>query len=129
MQISNLEEENEILEDCIEVILPKAEYCESVLECQNAIPVTVIAKDYGLSPSAFNNLLRELKIQYKVSGIWVIRDQYSGLGYTKSVTFRRGNEAIVFTAWTQLGRIFLYDILEYYGIYPTSEIEGDDSLC
>ena len=113
--------ETEILEDCIGVILPKAEYCETVLECENAMPVTIIAKDYNMSATRFNQLLRDIGVQYKVSGTWVLRQHYTGLGYTESVTIQKGGKAIVLTVWTQRGRRFLYDILEFYGITPTAE--------
>jgi len=121
---SALKAENELLEDCIEDIFPKADYCDTVLECENAMPVTVIAKDYGITAVKFNQILRDIGVQYKVggaNGTWVLQQKYVGEGYTKTVTFEKGGRAFVWTCWTQRGRLFLYDILQFYGIMPLVE--------
>ena len=51
-QIATLTEEKAKLK-------PKADYCDLILQSKEALPVTVIAKDYGMSAKAFNNLLRQ----------------------------------------------------------------------
>ena len=111
----------------LEEIIPQAEYCETVLQCENCIPVTVIAKDYGMSAAAFNRLLRDVKIQYKVggyyehSGTWVLYSRHQGRGFTETKTFYKGKRAIVCTFWTQIGRKFVYEELKKYGILPEAE--------
>jgi phage antirepressor YoqD-like protein len=67
-----------------------------------------------MSAIKFNELLHELKIQYKRNSQWVLYQDYAGKGYTKSKTaiYDRGDGsegAAVSTLWTQKGRKFLYD--------------------
>jgi phage antirepressor YoqD-like protein len=98
----------------LEKAKPKAEYTNRVLNSKNALLVTQIAKDYGMSAIKFNELLHELKIQYKRNSQWVLYQDYAGKGYTKSKTtiYDRGDGsegAAVSTLWTQKGRKFLYD--------------------
>ena len=114
------------LKSRLEEITPEAEYCENVLTCENAIPVSVIAKDYGVSAQRFNQILRELKIHYKVGGVWVLFAKYDGNGYTATRTYEKEGRAIVYTVWTQLGREFLYRKLRDYGIIPEYEAQEDE---
>jgi prophage antirepressor-like protein/phage antirepressor YoqD-like protein len=102
-------------------------YCENVLECVNAIPISVIAKDYGMSAEKFNKLLYSLGVQYKVGGVWVLYAKYGGNGYTATRTFVKSNgKAIIYTIWLQSGREFLYRRLKKYGIAP--EYERNEQL-
>lgn len=101
---------------------PKADYCELILQSAEALPVTVIAKDYGMNATDFNKLLHKLKIQYKVGKTWVLYQIYAGLGYMKSVT-RNLSESLSVTHnyWTQKGRMFLYSILKKANVLPLIE--------
>jgi prophage antirepressor-like protein len=123
--VNRLEEErrrNRILIKLAADMMPKAAYCERVLGSRKAIPVSLIAKDYGMAAASFNNLLHGLGIQYKVSGTWLLYQKYAGRGYTKSLTYRFGeNAAAVHTCWTQKGRLFLYGFLKKSGILPLYE--------
>ena len=47
----------------IEKLEPKASYYDLVLQCKDLITTTIIAKDYGMSASAFNKMLKDLDIQ------------------------------------------------------------------
>lgn len=101
----------------------KCSYLDKILQSKNAISVTVIAKDYGMSAQVFNDLLHFLGIQYKLkSGTWVLYQQYAGCGYTRSKTYQYDEDKItVHTNWTQKGRAFLYDFLKKYGYKPMCE--------
>lgn len=101
---------------------PKADYCELILQSEEALPVTVIAKDYGMNATDFNKLLHKLKIQYKVGKTWVLYQIYAKLGYMKSVT-RNLSESLSVTHnyWTQKGRMFLYSILKKANVLPLIE--------
>ena len=66
---------------------PKVSYYDIVLQCKNAIPITIIAKDYGMTANAMNQLLHDLGIQYHVNKTWVLYKDYAGNGYTKSKTY------------------------------------------
>ena len=121
-----LKEEREkkaALEKQIEEISPKARYYDVILQCKNAIPMTVIAKDYGMSANALNKLLYDLKVQYKVDGIWVLYQKHSNQNYTITQTHYVNDDklAIPHTYWTQKGRQFIYDLLKYYNILPEIE--------
>lgn len=105
---------------------PKASYCDIVLSCQDAINISVIAKDYGMSAKRMNRLLHELGIQFKQGRIWLLYQQYAECGYTKTSTSTYQNSSgqecsAVHTKWTQKGRLFLYDTLKAVGIYPKVE--------
>lgn len=107
---------------------PKANYCDIVLSCQDAVNISVIAKDYGMSAKKMNRLLHELGIQFKQGRIWLLYQQYAECGYTKTSTSTYQNSAgqecsAVHTKWTQKGRLFLYDTLKAAGIYPKVELE------
>jgi len=61
-------EKKEALHDYIETIAPKARYYDVILKCDNSIPVSVIAKDYGMTAVSFNKLLngsQTLKVFYR----------------------------------------------------------------
>ena len=104
---------------------PKADYCEKILQSTEALPVTVIAKDYGMGAVQFNELLHKLEIQYKVGKTWVLYQIYAGLGYMKSVTTKLANGlSVTQTRWTQKGRMFLYSILKKAGVLPIIERES-----
>lgn len=113
----------------ISVMKPKATYCDQILQCENAMPITIIAKDYGMSATALNRKLNELRIQYKRDETWVLYQKYAGRGYISTETFwyesNGRKKARISTKWTQKGRLFLYDRLKAAGILP--ECEENDS--
>ena len=116
----------EALTQAIQTLEPKANYCDIILACPDVVPITQIAKDYGMTGEAFNQLLHEYKIQYKLNGTWVLYADYADKGYTQSKTFystdRRGiKRAFMHTYWTQTGRFFLYNVLKKHNVYPTIE--------
>ena len=105
---------------------PKATYYDTVLSCRDALPVSVIAKDYGWSARQMNAFLHQRGVQYKLNGTWLLYSQYAGNGYTKSATstYRdcSGNaHANVFTKWTQAGRLFIYQLMTAAGYLPLME--------
>lgn len=51
---------------------PKASYYDLILQNRNTVPVTQIAKDYGMSGRRFNELLHDLGIQYKFRKTWLL---------------------------------------------------------
>lgn len=101
---------------------PKAKYCELILQSNEALPVTVIAKDYGMGAAEFNALLHKLEIQFKTGTVWVLYQIYAGLGYMKSVTKTLQNGLTVTqNYWTQKGRMFLYSALKKANVLPLVE--------
>ena len=100
-------------------------YLDTILNCESTVPITVIAKDYGMTGNEMNMELKALGIQYKLpSGTWLLFDKYASAGYTKSNTFvydEHKGRCRVQAVWTQLGRKFIYDKLKSIGIIPVCE--------
>lgn len=95
---------------------PKVKYVDTILESKDAVTVTQIAKDYGLSAVTLNKLLNKWKVQHKVGGQWVLYSQYAKEGYTKSKThsYVRADGTTgssMQTRWTQKGRLFIHNLL------------------
>lgn len=114
------------LKERLGVIQPKVDYFDNVLNCNNAIPITIIAKTYGYSAMAFNRILHALKIQFpmlmNVKKVWVLYAHYQDKGYTVTKTFHKSdNTSIIHTYFTQKGRCFLYDKLKEHGFLPLNE--------
>ena len=102
----------------------KARYYDEILNSKNNVPVTQIAKDYGMSAIGFNKMLHEYGIQYPIRNSWVLYAEYANLGYTQSKTYKYAeNKATMHTCWTQKGRLFLYDFLRERGVMPMCEKE------
>ena len=110
----------------ISELKPKADYVDHILKSTSSVKTTQIAKDYGMSARAFNKLLYELGIQYKVGDQWVLYAKYQACGYVRSVTYeyrhRDGRlDVRMCTEWTQKGRLFLYETLKREGYLPLME--------
>ena len=65
----------------------KAKYYDKILASPDAIPVTFIAKDYGMSASAFNRMLYHYEIQYPLRKSWCLYQDYAEKGYTQTKTY------------------------------------------
>ena len=103
---------------------PKASYYDLILQNTNTVPITQIAKDYGMSGRGFNKLLNKLGVQYRFGNTWLLYQPYAECGYTQSRTYAiDDNRSVMHTYWTQKGRLFLYDLLKNEGILPVIEQE------
>lgn len=105
---------------------PKASYFDAVMQCKDAIPITIIAKDYGWSASKLNQFLKKKGVQYNLHGVWLLYQKYSNCGYTVSkpnvYTDSLGvQHTRMHTYWLQKGRLFIYDLLKADGILPIIE--------
>lgn len=105
---------------------PKANYVDKILQSKSLVTITQIAKDYGMSGRKFNQILKELKIQYKVGGQWVLYSKYQNNGYVHSrtidITRTDGRPDVAMqTEWSQKGRLFLYEELKKHGYVPVIE--------
>lgn len=119
-------EQNAIQHQQILEMQPKASYYDVVLNCKEAVPISVIAKDYGKSARWMNQKLKQLGIQYKQGRIWLLYQDYAEGGYTctKTFAYKAGNgedHSKVHAYWTQKGRLFIYDLLKQEGIVPLIE--------
>lgn len=112
-------------EQALAEITPKATYFDIVMNSKDALPIRVIAKDFGLSAQKLNAILHEAGVQYKQSGTWLLYQTHTGKGYTDTKThiITEDGRTRVHTYWTQKGRLFIYDLLKGLGILPVIERE------
>lgn len=110
----------------IQELQPKATYYDLILQSESLVAISVIAKDYGMSAKKLNNLLHELKVQFKQGSTWLLYQKYADKGYTQSKTHTIDAErSRMHTYWTQKGRLFIYDLLKNKkGILPKIEQEA-----
>lgn len=121
-----LEEVNAVQQQQIAELQPKASYYDVVLNCKDALSVSVIAKDYGWSAKKMNQYLHEHGVQYKQGNTWLLYARYAEQGYTSTRTNTHlGKDGDVHTSvhtyWTQKGRLFIYDLLKENGVLPLVE--------
>jgi prophage antirepressor-like protein len=100
--------------EVIKEMVPKVEYHDEVLQTQNVFPITVIAKELGMSGQALNNRLNMMRIIYKMGATWVLYHKYQNLGLTKTKTVTYTDQdgqtkTAINTYWTQKGRSFIHD--------------------
>ena len=130
-QMSELTASLEAKSSQITEMEPKVTYYELVLSCLDAIPITVIAKDYGWSAVRMNNWLHQQKILYRMGRTWLLYQDISEDGYTKSETHsyrdKLGNvHTEIRLKWTQKGRLFIYELMKKAGILPLCEVKKED---
>jgi phage antirepressor YoqD-like protein len=111
--------------NAINELLPAANYTKKVLEDNDTLlTITQIAKDFGMSGQALNDLLHDLGVQYKQNGQWLLYSKYQGKGYARTVQSEIKN-AKPQTKWTQKGKKFINDTLRKKGIKTIWEQEQE----
>jgi len=121
-QLSEEQARNFTMHEYMEKIGPKARYYDVVLQSDEPVQVSIIAKDYGMTAADFNIMLHDLCVQYKVGQTWLLYSRYAKSGLTITKTYLIGNEITsIHTCWTQRGRVFLYNLLKRHGILPVAE--------
>lgn len=123
---SDARNEITIKDQIIGELQPKSDYLDVILQSQLTMTITQIAKDYGKTAIEMNQLLHDLKVQFKVNDQWVLYQYHQAKGYTRSVTVPiiRGDgrpDTKLNTQWTQRGRVFLYNLLKEHNILPLIE--------
>ena len=108
--------------DYVEEAAPKVRYYDVILQCPEAVQVSIIAKDYGYSAIAFNKLLYKLRVQFKIGNTWLLYKEHQGNAYTITNTYtKNGKVTSIHTCFTQRGRFWLYELLKANGILPEAE--------
>lgn len=115
-----------VQEQLIGEMKPKVDYVDDILKNKSLLKISSIAKDYGMSGQAMNNLLHALKVQYKSGDQWLLYAKHQSSGFTSSetVSFTRTDgrtDVKLITKWTQKGRLFLYELLKKQGVVPVIE--------
>ncbi len=130
--LTALKEEREhvkALQTTVAEMQPKANYYDIVLNCQDLLTITQIAKDYGKSAKWLNETLCKEKIQFKQGDTWILYKKYAERGYASSKTFTYNDKdgethTKVNTCWTPKGRLFIYKLLKSLGVLPIVEQTG-----
>lgn len=122
-QIEHQQKQIELKDTIISEYEPKANYYDVILSYKNAINISVIAKDYGMSAKLMNKKLNALGVIFKSGDTWLPYAKYAKEGYTKTetISYNSGEGSAVHSKWTQKGRLFLYDLLKKNGILPLIE--------
>ncbi|MFD1317005.1 phage antirepressor KilAC domain-containing protein [Loigolactobacillus zhaoyuanensis] len=121
--------DNEVKTQKIAEYEPKISYLDRILNSHDALTVSQVAADYGMSAIELNQVLRDEHIQRKVNGQWLLYRAHMHKGWTKSKTHRyfhtNGDQGVaVSTRWTQKGRLAIHQILEARGIYALMDQEA-----
>lgn len=121
--LTELKEERQQLMFELEESKEKVNYHDKVLNSNLLMPITIIAKDYGMSGIQMNKILNSLRVQYKISDKWVLYQEYAPQGYTSSKILNISDgKYIIVTNWTEKGRVFIYELLkDKLGIVPLIE--------
>lgn len=112
-----------IAEQRVNELQPKADYYDKILANPGLLPISVIAKNYGMSGNKMNETLHELGVQYKQGGTWLLYAKYQNEGYTHTeMKLWEGSKKMKpNTKWTQKGHLFIYGFLKKHDILPTIE--------
>lgn len=112
-----------VAEQKVAELKPKADYYDTILANPSLLPISVIAKNYGMSANKMNLLLHDLGVQYKQGDVWLLYADYQNEGYTHTeMKLWEGSSRMKpNTKWTQKGHIFIYQFLKKHDVYPTIE--------
>lgn len=84
--ISVLEEKNAQNAIKLNRQAPKVRYFEEVLHSASTYTTTQIAKELGMSGRKLNYRLKQLGVQFRQSGTWMLTARYHKEGYTRTHT-------------------------------------------
>lgn len=116
-----LRNENEVQKQVIEDFKPVQEYVDIILGSADALAISQIAADYGMSGAELNKILHKQGLIRKINGQWLLYKEHMGKGYTQSSTFSHKTmlgiyKTVITTYWTQKGRLKIHEILTKLGI-------------
>ncbi|MEG1644012.1 MAG: phage antirepressor KilAC domain-containing protein [Bacteroidales bacterium] len=108
----------EVQQEQINILVPKAEYTDDVLQATSTYTFTQMAKELNFtSANTFISHLKEMNIIYKQSGQYQLTSKYAGQRYTATRTARYFHsdgkpDTSISTVWTERGRAFLHNLLK-----------------
>lgn len=129
-QIEDLEYSNQIKDQQIAEFKPIKDYVDTILSSPNALAISQIAADYGMTGAELNKVLHEKGVIKKIGGQWLLCKKYLGKGYTQSKTFSiqtilGTDKTVIATYWTQKGRLKIHEILTSLGIQANQDKENE----
>ena len=98
-----------------------AEYTRQVLKSDEALPITLIAKEYGMTAQQFHSLLNKHKILFRKGKRWHPYKSHANLGWFINQTYKYEDKSSkIHTSTTlyvtQLGRRELEKVLINKGV-------------
>lgn len=91
-RLKQLEADNAAKEETISIqaeqikeSAPKVKVYNEYISSTGTYTTTQVAKEYGWGAETLNRKLREMGIQYKQNGQWLLYSRYDGKNYTKSI--------------------------------------------
>lgn len=110
-----LEQQNQLQSEQLRLSAPKVKCYNDYISSDGTFTATQIAKEYGWGAETLNKKLKEMGIQYKQNGQWLLTAKYDGNGYTKSVprTYTKLDGTTgtqMQTVWTSKGREFIHSL-------------------
>ena len=107
----------ELQEEQLKKSASKVAYHDKVLSSVSTYTATQIAKEFGFGAETLNKKLREMNVQYKQNGQWLLKSKYQNKGYTKTITrqFTGSNgetHTSQLTVWTEARREFIHGLLD-----------------
>ena len=113
-RIANLEQQTALQSEELQAAAPKVNYYEKVLQSTSTYNTNQIAKELGMSAVTLNQKLREMGVQYKQGGQWLLTHKYH---YTRTRTYpyvqRDGTPGTAMqTVWTERGREFIHGLFD-----------------
>lgn len=129
-QIEDLEYSNQIKDQQIAEFKPIKDYVDTILSSPDALAISQIAADYGMTGAELNKVLHEKGVIKKIGGQWLLCKKYLGKGYTQSKTYSYKtvfglDKTNVSTYWTQKGRLKIHEILTSLGIQANQDKENE----
>lgn len=121
-QIQELRFENAAKDALLREYESKARYYDAIIQSQKLFPITMIAREYGVSARTLNRYLYARGVQYPYGGTWALHQPYAGKGFVYPDTILCDTAySSQHTRWTPKGRAFLHDFLREDGIPPLYE--------
>lgn len=91
------------------------EYYSQYINPDYVHPISVVAKDYGMTAQELNKILVKLGIIYKLDDDYAINNKFANLGLAKYYNDLNGKKIL---GWTNFGINFIFGVLDFNKIYP-----------
>ena len=126
-ELQQLRQQNKRLREEAQQLKIKADYTTLTLLSDETVPITRIAKEFGVSGYCMNRLAQVLHLQYAMGNSWYPYEEHANEGLTVPYTFTfkvNGNvKSNTVLHWTHSGRFHLHQILAELGIYPVYQLD------
>lgn len=109
-------------QDCeIKALKPDADYCREVLDTDDLMLVTTMAKSFDMTGAALNKYLVDKGVLFKRNGVYHLTKNYQGQDYARYETRKyTGNDGRIHKTdllmWTEKGRRMVYELLKADGL-------------